>query len=847
MVKGGIVLIRIDCPDSYCGLADQATTSRARVRETELTVVGGRSEHTVQRRFLPEKNTTPVFEYKNMVRFEEKLASNIVELWADYYINYRKLKKLLYNPESESPIATRQSSLGDNIMSFLQRGRKYSRNNSLMTTPIGSPSPPSSLMKKTPLLGVSPPARGYRSPFANFGMSKELSEEADQLFKSGSGDEVEQYFFEIESLGQDCRWGENIFRRALIDEINKAERFYLQVLAEVEQAYELLVEQTSARTRSDSFDVNLEMDVDLEDVSSPELLASESLRRAFGESSKKANYLQNFCILNYTAVIKILKKHDKVTDTTLVDSVTVLQESRKFMAHTGIDQIIRKHEKLYADHFHRGNLELARGDLLLKRNNQEQLVKATGARGCLYGVVTVLVVWVVWDIVVDLSLRGGDLISKEYRPVNMTSEEAVNLWRTNEFPVYRGLFYFVFWMWCWGVSLGVWQSTRINYLYMLELDPRSSQESTDMYEVAARHTIVIISLFLLHFKMMSNSIGLDDSFFKHPGYVTFALVLYCLWHVVRSCFQKQQRENWRIVFHTATPCCRNVTFMMNFAGDVLTSMTKPMVDLTYVVCYTFTGMWKNHGLERHNVCHENYLYNNFTRLLLVTPYFIRFCQQVRRFVDEDWNLRVWKSRNIANALKYASGLVVQLFAIYSAIAKRPFDNIGDTVWIFSLIVATLYFFYWDLFQDWSMFSGNGCELRHNRMYTRPCVYYLAAAVDFTLRFFWISTLLPNIGFIEDNPITVYRLGWVSSLAPGLEIIRRTMWSFIRLENEHLNNTAGYRRVTSIPLHFKKPVNKKPTLDKSSYMRILTEVIVVSFVVIALSITAIIVGADQGEN
>lgn len=34
-----------------------------------------------------------------------------------------------------------------------------------------------------------------------------------------------------------------------------------------------------------------------------------------------------------------------------------------------------------------------------------------------------------------------------------------------------------------------------------------------------------------------------------------------------------------------------------------------------------------------------------------------------------------------------------------------------------------------------------------------------------------------------------------------ELFRRTMWSFFRLENEHLRNTQGFRRVDFIPLHF----------------------------------------------
>ena len=35
----------------------------------------------------------------------------------------------------------------------------------------------------------------------------------------------------------------------------------------------------------------------------------------------------------------------------------------------------------------------------------------------------------------------------------------------------------------------------------------------------------------------------------------------------------------------------------------------------------------------------------------------------------------------------------------------------------------------------------------------------------------------------------------------LELFRRTIWGFLRLENEHRSNTAGFRRVDFVPLHF----------------------------------------------
>lgn len=40
-----------------------------------------------------------------------------------------------------------------------------------------------------------------------------------------------------------------------------------------------------------------------------------------------------------------------------------------------------------------------------------------------------------------------------------------------------------------------------------------------------------------------------------------------------------------------------------------------------------------------------------------------------------------------------------------------------------------------------------------------------------------------------------------AIVASLEIIRRGIWNFFRLENEHLNNVGKFRAVKSVPLPF----------------------------------------------
>lgn len=43
--------------------------------------------------------------------------------------------------------------------------------------------------------------------------------------------------------------------------------------------------------------------------------------------------------------------------------------------------------------------------------------------------------------------------------------------------------------------------------------------------------------------------------------------------------------------------------------------------------------------------------------------------------------------------------------------------------------------------------------------------------------------------------------YLSAIQMILELFRRTIWGFFRLEHEHRQNTQGFRRVNVVPLHF----------------------------------------------
>eukprot|EP00924_Labyrinthula_sp_SR-Ha-C_P007683 snap_masked-scaffold_28-processed-gene-0.11-mRNA-1 protein AED:0.28 eAED:0.30 QI:0/0/0/0.5/1/1/2/0/122 len=102
------------------------------------------------------------------------------------------------------------------------------------------------------------------------------------------------------------------------------------------------------------------------------------------------------------------------------------------------------------------------------------------------------------------------------------------------------------------------------------------------------------------------------------------------------------------------------------------------------------------------------------------------------------------------------------------------------------------------------------------MYPTKKVYLVAAVLDLFLRFSWCLTIIPEVSEVLGLTGKDHR-GWKNIVLwslGGLEIFRRTYWTLLRVEFEHLYNSQGYRRVDFIPLHFDSEVLKSKKLKQS---------------------------------
>lgn len=233
-------------------------------------------------------------------------------------------------------------------------------------------------------------------------------------------------------------------------------------------------------------------------------------------------------------------------------------------------------------------------------------------------------------------------------------------------------------------------------------------------------------------------------------------------------------------------------------ADVLTSYAKVLGDLFVSTCMLLDRSTTSTGTPNRN-CGGAYL----VPLVIAIPSLIRLRQCVIEYIRvrrDPGNHPGWGGQHLANALKYSSAFPV---IILSAI-QRGYDpskiHLSESslfrLWLFFVFLNSLFSFYWDVAKDWdlNLLSLSARKrhapeqypygLRKNRHFHAPQIYYVAILLDFFLRCTWSIKLSPHLDHFNDLEGGIF-------LMELLEVVRRWMWVFLRVETEWVRNmTSG---------------------------------------------------------
>nr|CAH7765826.1 unnamed protein product [Callosobruchus chinensis] len=548
-------------------------------------------------------------------------------------------------------------------------------------------------------------------------------------------------------------------------ELKKINTFYAEKLAEAHRKFANLYSELKDSLLSN---MGLSKKHALGEKKIPSRKLQE-LKLAFSEFYLSLILLQNYQTLNYTGFRKILKKHDKLLNSHVGAKWREEHvETSHFFTNKDIDKLIKDTEDAVTNELEGGDRPKAMKRLRVPPLGEQQSPWTTFKVGLFSGSFIVLLIAVVLSAI----FHEG-------------STENLKV----AFRLYRGPLLFIEFLFLIGVNVYGWRSSGVNHVLIFELDPRNHLSEQHLMELAAIFGVVW-TLSILNF-LYSASLSI-------PPYVSpLALVIVMLAFLFNPL--KVFRHDARFWFLRI--CGRmfgapffHVGFADFWLADQLNSFVTALLDFQFLVCFYLTnGNWLEAGGKytyNTSMCMEK----NFIIRPLVNciPAWLRFAQCLRRYYDTREAFP-----HLVNAGKYASTFFVVIFGTLRVVYRDNYTSFGDNpyvfLWIVAQIISSSYAYTWDIKMDWGLLDKSAGEnkfLREEIVYSSTCFYYFAIIEDFVLRFIWVlSVYLTEMGYIGGDIMT-------SVLAP-LEVFRRFVWNFFRLENEHLNNCGKFRAVRDI--------------------------------------------------
>eukprot|EP00038_Savillea_parva_P012833 m.207222 g.207222 ORF g.207222 m.207222 type:complete len:450 (-) comp23635_c0_seq1:50-1399(-) len=229
-----------------------------------------------------------------------------------------------------------------------------------------------------------------------------------------------------------------------------------------------------------------------------------------------------------------------------------------------------------------------------------------------------------------------------------------------------------------------------------------------------------------------------------------------------------------------------VKFIDVLFADALTSSSKLLADMNIIFCSVAMHAL---GAFAGGTCLNSYL----GPVLASLPYVIRAVQCFNTYwtKNDQWQL--------VNFGKYISSLpVIWLSAIKSDLAEltsiegKEFAAQLELLWLYSVVINTVYSFLWDVYMDWglgrprsSLGKPQWLCLRPVLAYQLPLYYYVIIVVDLALRGCWslkMSSHLQHYGSQAGVFILIFEI---------LEVLRRWAWIYFRVEWECISKKVPF--------------------------------------------------------
>ena len=343
------------------------------------------------------------------------------------------------------------------------------------------------------------------------------------------------------------------------------------------------------------------------------------------------------------------------------------------------------------------------------------------------------------------------------------------------FPMYRTYGIICLYLWFIGLNIKTWEDIKVNYraLFTFQL---SKNSIIDIWIISSIFSSVLFLSFLLYsitrtklgIKLGLNSFNIVDIL---PALIWLLLLLFffCPFKILNY----KGRNNVMKLF---SECIASILIPIEFKHiwfmDQLTSLIGPMRDIEYTFCYY--SYYVNPFQTRQLYCSTSrvvYL------IIAIFPNLFRCLQVGRQMID---NQKVFPY--IFNIGKYTFNIIVASFSFLS-----QFHLVFYYFWLANAFISGCYSSFWDLKMDFGYFeSGPDWPLRKKNKFKKKFWVLITIPVDIILRFLWMLSISPEIMSQYIRP------EFLALVLYTLEMIRRAIWNFIRVEFEHYELEKMYQ-------------------------------------------------------
>nr|XP_009775848.1 PREDICTED: phosphate transporter PHO1 homolog 9-like [Nicotiana sylvestris] len=495
--------------------------------------------------------------------------------------------------------------------------------------------------------------------------------------------------------------------------------------------------------------------------------AEEQIRKAFVEFYQKLRLLKSYCFLNMLAFSKIMKKYDKVTSRKASKSYLEMVDKSYLGSSDEVSKLIERVEATFIKHFVNGNRR--KGMKTLRPQAKRETHRVTFFMGLFSGCSIALVAAIV------VSIRAGNLLQHKGRGQYMD----------NIFPLYSLFGFIVLHMLMYAGNIYYWRRFRVNYPFIFGFNEGTELGYRQVLLLASGLAVLALAAALANLDMemdpKTRSFGTVTELIPLALVVVLLLITFCPLNII---YRSSRFFLIRCAWHCLCAPLYKVTLPDFFLADQITSQVQAIRSLQFYVCYYVWGNFRT----RSNKCQDSSVYQILYIVVAIIPFWSRFIQCLRRLFEEK------DSMQGLNSLKYFSTIV-------ALVMRTLYDQKRGTFWKVMAAstsgITTVANTYWDIVIDWGLLQRNSKNrwLRDKLLVPHKIVYFVAIVLDIILRLVWMQLVLD----IQELPF-LHKKAFVAVVA-SLEILRRGMWNFFRLENEHLNNVGKYRAFKSVPLPF----------------------------------------------